>query len=321
MSEQWLVEIQNGNQGFFPSVVGEMSLTTERKGAPGKLVFSVMWDENLRVEEGNPVKLSVGNTVAFYGFIFTLNHTKSTLVQITAYDQMRYLLNRDTYVFQNATAASIIRMIAADYGIQTGEIEETRHIIPGRVMDDKTLLDMMQDCLDITLTNTKAMYCLFDDAGKLTLQHVRRMVVGLLIDGEGAEDYQYISTIDGGTYNMIKLVYEEGEQGQRQVFIQRDPVTERKWGTLQYFETITDTANAMNKAKTLLSLHNKKMKTLSLQNVLGDIRVRAGCLVLVRLSLRDVALSNWMLVDSCTHQFRENRHTMMLKLKGGEFVG
>lgn len=319
------IEIQNGNKGYFPEIVGSVTLTTERKGSPGKLVFSVIWDDVLQVEEGNPVKMSVHGTVMFYGFIFTLNHTKSKIVQITAYDQIRYLLNKDTYVFKNATAAAIVNMIAADYGIRTGEIEETAYTIPGRVMDNKTLLDMIQDCLDITLTNTKSLYCLYDDAGKLTLQQVRRMAVGLLIDAEAAENFSYSSSIDSGTYNLIKLVYEEKKDGngtgQRQIFVERSSETEKKWGTLQYFENISDTTNATNKAKTLLALYNAKNKALTLQNVIGDIRVRAGCLVLVRLTLNDMSLSNWMLVESCVHNFSENRHTMTLKMKGGEFVG
>lgn len=319
------IEIQNGNNGYFPEIVGSVTLTTERKGSPGKLVFSCIWDGILQVEEGNPVKLSVHGKIMFYGFIFTLNHTKSRTVQITAYDQIRYLLNKDTYVFKKATATTVIKMLAADYGIRTGEIEETAYIIPGRVMDNVTLLDMIQDCLDITLTNTKTLYCLYDDAGKLTLQQTGRMAVGLLIDAEAAEDFNYSSTIDSGTYNLIKLVYEEKKSGkgtgQRQIFVERSDETEKKWGTLQYFENITDTANAKNKAKTLLALYNAKNKALTLQNVIGDIRVRAGCLVLVRLTLCDMSLSNWMLVESCTHYFSENRHTMTLKMKGGEFVG
>ena len=91
------IEIQNGKKGFFPEIVDSVTWTTERKDTPGKLVFSVLWDSKLDIEEGNPVKLTVKGTVVFYGFIFTFSHTKSTVVQITAYDQIRYLLNKDTY--------------------------------------------------------------------------------------------------------------------------------------------------------------------------------------------------------------------------------
>lgn len=319
------IEIQNGNKGFLPEVVDNVVLTTERKNTPGKLVFSVIMDSKLQIEEGNPVKLTVRNECLFYGFIFTISRTKSKVVQITAYDQIRYLLNKDTYVFKNATAAAIIKMIAADYGMRVGTIEETAYTIPARVMDNKTLLDMIQDCLEITLTNNRTLFCLYDKAGKLTLEQSANMKIGLIVDADSAEDFSYSSTIDSGVYNVVKLVHEEEKDGkgtgQRKIFVAQDKGTQKKWGTLQYYENISDTANAQNKAKTLLTLYNTKNKALTMRNVTGDLRVRAGCMVMVQMNFDDIALKNWMLVETCSHTFTSNRHTMTLKLRGGEFVG
>jgi len=313
------IEIQNGKKGFIPEVLDGVTLTTERKNAPGKLVFSVLWDKKLKIEEGNPVKLTVKKKVLFYGFIFTLKHTKSSAIQITAYDQMRYLLNKDTYNFKAVKASTVVKMLAKDYGITTGTIEDTGYTIPARVMDNKTLLDMIQDSLDMTLTNNRLLFCLYDKAGKLTLKQCANMKVGLLIDAESAENYDYTSTIDTGVYNVVKLVYEK--DGKRKAYVAQSAKTQKKWGTLQYFEKIDDKTNATNKAKTLLNLYNVKNKSLTLRNVIGDIRVRAGCMVLVKLALHDTSLSNWMLVETCTHTFNENYHTMTLKLRGGEFAG
>lgn len=313
------IQIQNGHEGFIPDLVDSVTLTTERKNSPGKLEFSVVWDEKLNIEEGNPVSLTVKDKVLFYGFIFTFKHTKSAIVKITAYDQIRYLLNKDTYYFKNITASAMINMIAKDCGITTGTIEETGYTIPARLMDNKTLLDMIQDGLEITLTNNRTLFCLYDDSGKLTLKQSVNMKVGILIDADAAEDFDYSSTIDSGVYNVIKLIRDD--DGTRTAYVAKDDTTNKKWGSLQYFEKIDDTANATNKANTLLRLYNTKNKSLTLRNVVGDIRVRAGCMVLVRLTLHDMNISNWMLVESCTHKFSNNRHTMNLKLRGGEFAG
>lgn len=313
------IEILNGKKGYIPEVVDGVTLTTERKNSPGKLVFSVLWDKKLKIEEGNPVRLTVKKKVLFYGFIFTFGHTKANSVQITAYDQMRYLLNKDTYNFKAKTAAAILKMIAKDYGMTVGKVENTKYTIPARVMDNKTLLDMIQDSLEMTLTNNKLLFCLYDKAGKLTLQQCANMKIGLLIDAESAENFDYSSTIDSGVYNVIKLLYEK--DGKRKAYVAQDSKTQKKWGTLQYFEKIDDKTNANNKAKTLLNLYNIKNKSLTLRNVIGDIRVRAGCMVLVKLALHDTSLSNWMLVETCVHTFKNNQHTMTLKLRGGEFVG
>ena len=44
-------------------------------------------------------------------------------------------------------------------------------------------------------------------------------------------------------------------------------------------------------------------------------------MVVVRLDLGDMKLSNFMLVESCRHTWRQDEHWMDLTLKGGEFVG
>ena len=68
-------------------------------------------------------------------------------------------------------------------------------------------------------------------------------------------------------------------------------------------------------------LYDKKTRTLKITNAVGDNRVRAGSMVVVRLDLGDMKLSNFMLVESCRHTWRQDEHWMDLTLKGGEFVG
>ncbi|HBY2627509.1 TPA: C40 family peptidase, partial [Clostridioides difficile] len=72
------------------------------------------------------------------------------------------------------------------------------------------------------------------------------------------------------------------------------------------------------KCDILLKLYNKKTKSLSLKNVLGDIRVRAGCLIPVFLDLGDIELQNYMLVEKVKHTFENNSHFMDLTLVDGD---
>ena len=78
--------------------------------------------------------------------------------------------------------------------------------------------------------------------------------------------------------------------------------------------------NGQAKADALLKLYNKKTRNLKLTNVFGDNRVRAGSLIVVNLSLGDVTVKNFMLVEKCTHTYKESEHWMDLTLRGGEFV-
>ncbi len=318
--EELKLQIQSGSSGQEPAILDDIVWETQRKGSPGKLTFSVVADKDLTVEEGSPVKLTVDGTPMFYGFVFRLKRDKSRIVHITAYDQMRYLKNKDTYNFEKTTASGIISAVAGDYGLTLGSIAGTSYMIPAWIADDKALIDIMQEALEMELTNTRQLYVLYDDAGKLTLKNAASMKVGLLIDAETAENYDYDSNIDENTYNRVLLVYEDSKTKARKFFEANGGNT--NWGTLQYFEKLSDEANAQNKANALLSLYNAKTKHLTISNAFGDVRVRAGSVIMVRFDLGDdIKLDNFMMVENCKHVFREKQHFMTLKLMGGEFVG
>lgn len=312
--------IQNGDKVYIPEVEEGITWTTERKGVPGELNFNVITDNLITFTEGNPVRLRVDNKNVFYGFIFIKKKDKESLIKVTAYDQLRYFKNKDTYVYTNKTAGEFIKMLANDYNMRTGDIEDTNYKISSRVEDNVALFDMIQNAIDLTLENKKEMYVMYDDFGKIALKNIRLLYVDLLIDEETGENYSYTSSIDSETYNKIKLVYDNEETGKRDVYIAQDSKNINNWGVLQYFDTLKEGENGKAKADALLSLYNKKTKNLSINNAIGDLRVRGGSMVVVKLDLGDVKLSNIMIVEKCKHKFNNNEHFMDLTLRGGEFI-
>ena len=312
--------IQNGSKAYIPIVQDGIEWTTERYGSPGKLTFKVYQDGKLKVTEGDAVRLRKGNANIFYGYVFSIKRDKENLLTITAYDQLRYFKNKTTYVYENKKASDVIKMIAADFGLITGSIEDTGYIIPSKVEDGKTLFDIAQGALDDTLMNQSYMYVLYDDCGKLTLKGLDNMRLNLLIDASTGENYEYESSIDNNTYNQIKLYYDNEDTGQRDVYIARDSKTIGQWGLLQYYESLQEGEDGKTKADALLKLYNTKTRKLSVKNAIGDVRVRAGSMVVVMLDLGDVQLKNLMLVETCKHTFSDNEHWMDLSFRGGEFV-
>lgn len=312
--------IQNGDKVYQPAIEGDITWKTERKGYPGELKFNIIQDDVINVTEGNAVRLKKDGSNIFYGFIFSKSSDKEKVVTITAYDQLRYFKNKDTYVYENKTAGELIKMLANDFNMQTGTIEDTGYKIASRVEENATLFDMVQNALDLTVQNKKEMYVIYDDFGKIALKNIASMVLDCLVDEETAENYSYKSSIDENTYNKIKLVRENEETGKRDVFIAQSSSNMNQWGVLQYFDTLQDGENGQSKVNALLELYNKKTRNLSIKKMFGDVRVRAGCLIPVKLNLGDVNLLKLMLVEKCTHTFKESEHFMDLTLKGGEFV-
>lgn len=317
-AELW---IQNGKKIYAPAVLDDIHWSTERTGSPGQLTFKVYIDDKLNITEGNAVRFKWNDNKIFYGFIFSKKRDKEKFYSITAYDQLRYLKNKDTYVYENKTANEVIKMICDDFNMKAGTLEDTKYKIPSRVEDNQALWDIIQSSLDLTLTNKKSMYVMYDDFGKVTLKSLKNMYVNLLIDEETGQNFDYESSIDDSTYNQIKLVYDNEKTGKRDVYIAKDSSHINSWGVLQYYDTLQDGENGKTKADALLSLYNTKTRKLSIKKALGDCRVRAGSMVGVIMDLDDVKVKNYMLVESCKHTFKNNEHLMDLTLRGGEFVG
>lgn len=299
MSVELLIGNEAGTRAYLPAVEEGIEWSTERKGAPGKLVFKVLKDDVIDFTEGCPVRLKVDGDKIFFGFVFKQQRDKEQIITVTAYDQLRYLKNKDTKVYEDKTAAEFIAMLGADYNLNIGTLEPTGYVIESRVEENSTLFDMIGNALDLTLTNTGDMYILYDDFGKLTLKHLSSMYVGepgayLMIDEETGENFDYTSSIDDQTYNKIKLTYDNEDTGFREVYIAQDSSNMNKWGILQYFDTLSKGENGQAKADALLSLYNKKTRTLRITNALGDNRVRAGSMVVINLNLGDMKLKNWM---------------------------
>lgn len=307
---------------MLPPVAESVSIEWERQGQPGKLTADIVKTPGLSFQEGDPCRFSVDGTPIFYGFVFEKARKGSMdqVITITVYDQLYYLKNKDTYVYSNKTAAAVIRMIAEDFQLNVGALADTGYTIASRVEDNKTLFDIIQTALDETLKATSQMYVLYDDVGKLTLKNIGDMKLGLLVDNETAGDFDYKTSIASQTYDKVKLSYENKDTGKREIFIAQDGSSINQWGVLQYYEKIDSTANAKAMADALLSLYNTKTRTLKLKDVLGDVRVRAGTMLVVMLGLGDMNLSSYLMVEQVKHTFSNEQHVMDLNMRGGTFV-
>lgn len=325
MNVELLITDSAGKIAYLPVVEEGIEWSTERS-SPGKLTFKVIKDDVINFREGAAVRLKVDGKPVFFGFVFSKKRDKKQTITVTAYDQLRYLNNKDTCVYENKTASQLVRMIAADFSLNVGTIEDTKFVIPSRVEDNTSLFDMIGNALDLTLTNTKQMFVLYDDFGKLSLKNIASMRVGeagsyLMLDEETGENFEYTSSIDSDTYNKIKLTYDNEDTGKREVYIAQDSKHINEWGVLQYFDTVSKGENGQSKANALLQLYNQKTRNLKITNAFGDTRVRAGSMIIVNLALGDVNLKNFMLVESAKHTFKQDEHFMNLTLRGGEFVG
>ena len=275
----------------------------------------------LKIEEGNAVRLDVNGTPTFFGFIFERSWGSDGEVKVTAYDQLRYLKNKDSYNYENKTAGEVIQMIADDFNLRTGTLEDTGYPIPFRNEPDTALFDIILNALDLTMMATGKMFVLYDDVGKLTLRNVEDMKLNVMIDDETAQDYDFTVSIDKNTYNQIKLFCENDDSKKRDVFMTKHTENINKWGVLQMSESLDKGVDGQKIAETYLGLYNRPSKSLSIKKAFGDIKVRAGSLIPVFLDVKDMQLRNYLLVEAVTHSIDKGVHAMDLTLKGAGISG
>ncbi len=312
--------IQNGNTVYEPAVEEGVEWTLERQGSPGQLTFTVVQDSILKFQEGDAVKAWYGGVPFFYGFVFAKKRGQDGLISVTAYDQLRYLKNKDTYSYTGKTASQLLQAIASSLGLQTGTVEHTGYVIPKRLEENTTYFDMLQNALDLTVIHQKKLFVLYDDFGKLCLRNVASLRLSALLDSETGESYEYTTTIDSDVYNQVKLTYDNEKTGKREVYLAKDSGNIAQWGVLQYCDTLQDGEDGKTKADAFLKLYNRKKRSLTLSGVLGDIRVRAGNSLVVNLKLDDLEVNNYMVVERVKHRFENGEHKMDLTLIGGDFA-
>ena len=312
-----IMMVQNGKKLFQVPCRDEVQICWERKGSPGRMTFTAMYDSKFKIVEGNAVTFSVGGKKMFFGFVFTRKVSKDGWVEYTVYDQLRYLKNKDTRVIKKKRADQIIKKIADDFSLQCGKLTNTGYTM-SMVKDNSTLFDIIQDALDDTLMQKGKMYVLYDKVGKLTLADISTMKVNAcLVDAETGQDFSYQTSIDNEVYNQIKLIYENKEKGSYDVYMAKDTKNQNKWGVLQFLEKIDSPDVGKLKSKCLLKMYNQTAKTLTIEGVLGNSKVRAGCMVPVNLDIYNLKVANYMIVEKVTHRISNGQWLMDLEVSGG----
>lgn len=309
--------IQN-DKIYMPVICDDITLDRERFGSPGVLKFSVLKDDRLDFAEGNPVSFRYNGKNVFYGYIFKKSRSSSQKIEVTAYDQIRYLKNKDSFVYENQTAAALLKMICDKYSLKWGDVEDSKYVIPSKVAED-TLLDIIDDAIGETMLNTNELYVLFDDYGNLGFKNFKNMTVPILLCADTALSYSYESSIDDKTYSRVRVAVDNDETGEREIYEAQDKEAMENFGLLQYYENVNDITPevAIERAKVQLEAYRRKTRTLTVNGCFGDIRVRGGSCLYVALNLGDIDLSSIMLVEKVKHKIKNGLHTMDLTLRGG----
>lgn len=324
--EKCTIQILSGGRVQEPAVAEGITWETARMGEPGKLAFTCIKDRDtsgqfvtpenggLAFNEGDQVIFRYGDKNVFSGFVFEKRRNKDHHIEVTCYDRLRYFKNKENYVFTNVRLDQIVSRIAQDMGFRTGELSNTKYVMPKFAAEDSTLFDIVDSAIAQTVMATRELYCLYDDYGKICLKHLGEMLLPIVIDQDTFEDFDYVTSIESNTYNQVVVKPSEGEP----IILNSDGEngTQKQWGVLQ---TVVDYqgSNPRAHAQMILNDHNRVSRSLTVNGQFGDIRVRGGSGVYLSLNAGDKIYNQIMYVEKVTHTFDNNDHYMDLTLVDG----
>lgn len=316
-----LLDNKDGNVWTLSDMTRELTWSTSRVGKPASVGLTIIksgiyQDKSFRVNMGDVLRVRSDDVNLFYGYVFSLQENREGEISIKAYDQVRYLLNKHTYVLRNVTTGDVIRKIADDFQLVVGRIDDTGYRIPVLIEDGQTLLDVIEKANTHTMHNATKIFVFFDDFGELSLRDASGFIADFYVGDESLmTQFDYSRDIDRDTYNRIKLYRDNTNTGKREVYMAQDSANIAQWGVLQLYQSVEEDRNEAQIHELLdqlAKLKNRETRSLKLEAV-GEVRLRAG--MYIRIIMKSLALNQFMLIDEVSHKFEGANHSMSLTLK------
>ena len=300
----------------YAPITEKVTYTTNRKLSAGELNFTYIQKVPVNMAEGAKVQFYVNGRGIFEGYVFTIEQDRQGIVEVTAYDQLRYLKTNESYAFIGKTLGEIIQQIATDMQLQTGTLENTGYVIPMLTKEDTQCLDIIDYALGLTQYNTGKTYSLFDDFGKISLREAGSLLCAEIIGNRSLlTDYTFKSDIDSDTYNQIKLVRPNKETGQGDVYIFNDSSTIGKWGLLQKYEKVDENLNEAQiseQGNIMMAYYDRVLKDVSV-DCIGIPGLRAGGMVTLKIrDIPELRSGYRLLLDKVKHN---GEHTMSFEAR------
>lgn len=259
--------------------------------------------------EGQKIELAVGGQGCFSGYIFSISATE-TECTVHAYDQLRYLMFKDSYVFSQKTLGEIVETIAKDMGLNLGTIGRGAYAMD-LVAEDKKLLDIIQKAIQLEREQTGIDWFFMDDLGEITLIQKDELILDIVLSENSLlEGYQYQHSINEDTFNRVKLARKSKKKGTRIVTIQQQEGSMDEWGTLQYYEKVDEkltTAQVQAMARTILNQKARPTRNIILRGI-GEPLCRAGYTI----SVQTDAVTAICTIERAIHAWRNGAYRMEL---------
>lgn len=322
---------ENGDVYNITNIVSNIQISTQIYNQAGKITFLTQRQEendysNIAIfEEGSRIQVTWKEKGIFFGYIFKRETDKHGTIKITAYDQLRYLKNKDMHINKGETLAATFKKFCEVFNLKYKIAEDSGYIVPPKIFSDTNIYEILKYSIDANIQGVKKQYIIYDDFGTLTLNNIENLKTDYIFsDVSMITDYRYNRSIDNNTYNQIKLVRENKDEHIHYTFITKDSDNQKRWGILQYFKKVNEQAGdgiIQEWGKNLLNIYNVveeklNINALALNNDddIWNVKAGTGIMIAVNTALGNIG-NEMYLINRCTHSLKnENYHTLSLEV-------
>lgn len=267
----------------------------------------------LYVDVGDKLSYNVDGINQFVGIVFSTDIDSSGARSITAYDTNIYLAkSSDSRIFTNIKASDIVRILANDFGVSLGQIDDTGYIIPYLKFSEKSLTEMINTALQITFNQLGVRYFVGNNVGNLTLIRASSTPTQYIFKDSSNLINASLSRSIEDLATQVKVI--GGVKGKESVVVSRNDINRSRYGVLQIVESLDESATASQvkqRADTLLKESSEVSEQLTV-DVLEVSEIRVGSAVYI--SSKNTNTSSGYFVTSFSKNYSGGTRTMSLEL-------
>ena len=287
-----------------------------RKGAASRSITVNLLDDVLRcgidVGEGHQCVFSYDGDELFRGMIMVQTQSQKKKLVFTAHDNGIYLANnKDTFHYESKTASDIFIDCCKRFGLPYSEVVKTEYQIPELIKPSTTAFDTICDALSLDFKATGVRHYIKSQKGVLSLFERREnIVLWVLETSANISAYSYKKSIEN-VKTRIKMLSDEDTV----VAQKSNDLLEGKIGVFQDVEKADETfsmAQILELAQSILEEKNTPERALQINDVLGNVEIVSGIGVFV--SIPHIGINKAFYVDSDTHTFNDQQHSMSVTL-------
>lgn len=312
--------------GYDISGIVQKTVWSGRKNSPARSLQLELMDDpalggnnraGVDVYSGNHLIFLEDGSELFRGIIMRQTQTQGLTLSVTAYDYAIYLSNnKDGFSYRKKTVTEIFLDVCKRYGISRGTVASVAYKIPVLVETNTTIYDLLCNALSQTYKATGERFYIMSKGGKLHLMRRKEQLTKVVLETgqEGSEygnltQYSYSKDITN-TKTRLKLISQNGKV-MAQWF---DSDLEEKIGMMQDVQTPDDKLkNKQLKTLVITMLDGLKKPAESLTvTAFGISTIYSG--VAVYISIPEIGVGRTFYVDSDTHTWDGDYHTMQLTL-------